>query len=511
MQFPKAFILNLPHRKDRLDKLKDSFKGWNLNMRVLPGIKHAEGWKGCTLSHRKAVQTAKDEGLPWVLILEDDCVPEDPTPDRFNALLPILWEKRNKWDIFIGGPTFVSEEKVKVIQEEPPLVEVKGFAIHFILINGKIFDKILTDININSPPVIDVYYRDNYTLWATWPTIAVQAESVSNIGKEKVNYRHLFNNSAAKIKSVLNRKKTTSTKGGRRLKYKTRKVIRKRKQRGGATDKCLFVQLFGGLGNQLYMYAAALTVSKMTGLPVCISPQRDNKHTHTDYREFMNCIKVPYSPEVVQKIESADLIIKKRDDFHSGWSKDDILEGSSKYKKMPEDYYQNYKSMHTVIPEIKEMLNANVFNKYKDKYKINSETSAFMHVRRGDYLELNIVEPDEYFKNALKRMDTVNKITHIYILSNDLEWCKKQEPVWKTCTSKHIEYKDIPDELESLYFMSLCTGGAIIPSSSFSAWGTFLGADRNPESTIIYPKINAFKKGEPQNNVHEFPSRWIGL
>jgi hypothetical protein len=349
-------------------------------------------------------------------------------------------------------------------------------------------------------------------MWATWPIIAVQAESISNIGKEIANYRHLFNNSAAKIKSVLNRKNTTSTKGGRRLKYKTRKLKRRRKQRGGAADKCLFVQLFGGLGNQLYMYAAALTLSKKTGLSVCTPPHILNKHSNKEYSELLNTEHIQKTPDADKRINSADFIINKPEKYYSRWSDAHILKGKSNDKRMPEDYYQNYKSIHRVIPEIKEILYANELNneKYK-KYKIASETSAFMHVRRGDYVELGKLEADQYYIDALKELDKNNKIVRIYVLSNDISWCKGQEAIWKMHTKKQIECKDIEDELETLYFMSQCTAGAIIPSSSFSSWGVFLGADMNPASTIIYPKKSSFNLNVRKTNPHEFPERWTGI
>jgi len=239
----KAFVINLPDRKDRLEDFKENFKGWNLDLEIIPGIKNAEGWKGCALSHRKAVEKAKADGLKWVLVLEDDCKPVEPTADRFNALLPILWKRQNEWDIFMGGPTATDHKEMSLIQREPPLLKMNGYAIHFIIINGKIFDSILNGINKLSPPVVDIYYREKFIMWATYPSIAVQNPSYSNIQRGKMNYTTMFKNTESKIKNILNGK-ITSNKGGRRLNYnRTRRLNRKRnkKKQHGAGESIGFI------------------------------------------------------------------------------------------------------------------------------------------------------------------------------------------------------------------------------------------------------------------------------
>jgi GR25 family glycosyltransferase involved in LPS biosynthesis len=519
MEIPKAFVINLPDRTDRLDAFKENFKGWNLDLEIMPGIKDPEGWKGCSRSHRKVIEKAKAEGLDWVLVLEDDCKPVEPTAERFNALLPILWARRDEWDIFIGGPTSTSHEEIRLIQRDPPLVEMKGFALQFIIVNGKIFDQILKEVDDASPPVIDIYYREKFRLWATYPSIAIQIPSKSNIQGGPTNYRGMFKNAESRIKNILNGK-ITSTKGGRYsrrnktrlLKRKSKRVF-KRNQRGGNNpDKCLFIHLQGGLGNQLYIYAAALSLTKKNGLPVCIGTVINNAHSNTDYSKILNINNISDTPDIVKRVELADNIINPENKFYSGWSNSDILDSKSKDKKLPAfGYYQNYKSISKVLPEIKDMLYKKAFNKYKNMHTINSDISAFMHVRRGDYVDLGKLEDDQYYIKALRELEKNKKITQIYILSNDIEWCKTQESVWKTHTTKQIEYKDIPDELEALYFMSQCTGGAIIPSSTFSSWGAFLGADMNQHSTIIYPKNNVFNSNVKKINPNDFPARWIGI
>ncbi len=298
----------------------------------------------------------------------------------------------------------------------------------------------------------------------------------------------------------------------RKRRSKRKPKTRKRNQRGGTgmPDRCLFIEQTGGLGNQLYIYAAGLVVNKKLGLQICTVP-KDNayKHSKRNYSDFLNTVLVQSTSETQARFAAAELVFPKPPHEYSRIIEAEIVNSPSKDKKLPVGYYQNYTTIHTVVPEIREMLFKNEFNKinYK-KYQVPSG-AAFMHVRRGDYLEMGWKQSEEYYIKALEEMNKHPSVTHIYILSDDLAWCNEQLPKWKEKVQKPLECKDIPDELEALYFMSQCTTGAIISSSTFSTWGVYLGANMNPNSIIIYPKKNAIFPDLV--NPWEFPERWIAV
>ena len=153
--------------------------------------------------------------------------------------------------------------------------------------------------------------------------------------------------------------------------------------------------------------------------------------------------------------------------------------------------------MEKVIPIIREDCKKGFEELYPDMKAKIPVTSAFMHVRRGDYAEAGTSLGRDYYQRALKELDTVENIKDIYILSDDLPWCKEQNWV----SSKAIQWFESPNELEALYLMSLCLAGAIVSLSTFSTWGAILGPGQNESSTIIYPvelKV-------------DFPSRWKAI
>ena len=198
MEFPKILVINLADRKDRWKDVQEEFKDWPEELHRIPAVKRKVGWKGCTLSHHKAIRYAKEHHLPWVLILEDDCQLEKDALKRFQNLLPILWDRRSDWDVFSGGITH-SGSTHHVIQDNPPILQAKGRATHFCLVHEATYDTILH----MEMGVIDMYYEDNLRVWITLPYLAIQAPSHSSIEKKFINYGNIIQNSTRRFKRTL--------------------------------------------------------------------------------------------------------------------------------------------------------------------------------------------------------------------------------------------------------------------------------------------------------------------
>ena len=263
---------------------------------------------------------------------------------------------------------------------------------------------------------------------------------------------------------------------------------RKMKYKGGSQDPCIYVDLGTdeGLGNQLFMYASGLVENGKKHLPLCIVKSKSNPHTKRNYRNMLNGKKL----NTINTNNKNTIVV------------------SQNYTVI-----QNYDYIKDVIPKIKSILLKNEFN--KDSYKeyrslINPTITAFMHVRRGDKVIRSQDLPTSYFTKGLIELSKNNNIQTIYVFSDDIEWCKNHDSLWKsTITDKNIKYIDNKDELVVLYMMLLCEAGALLSNSTFGMWGAMLGADINPNSTIVYnSKPNDFPG---QTNPIKFPERWIGI
>ncbi len=122
---------------------------------------------------------------------------------------------------------------------------------------------------------------------------------------------------------------------------------------------------------------------------------------------------------------------------------------------------------------------------------------VFLHVRRGDYLNVPDFHPVcsiDYYRKSLSYFDDDCEIV---ICSNDIEWCKNQE----LFSSDRFLISEGNDRYEhktmvvggwdnvlipyyDLCLMSLCSG-AIIANSSMSWWGAWL---QNNVEKVIAPK-----------------------
>jgi hypothetical protein len=197
MQFPPTFVLNLADRPEKMEQIRQSFTHWPVTLERITAIRASPGWKGCTASHLKAIQLAKDRNYDWVLILEDDAQLTESGLQTFTRLLPILYARRSEWDIFLGGSTML--EHIRCISspsQSPPLFQAGAYTTHFCLIHRSTYDKILQYYD-DGP--IDVYYKEKMRLWMTNPHIAVQRPGASDIQNRQTDYSTLFTKASRQL------------------------------------------------------------------------------------------------------------------------------------------------------------------------------------------------------------------------------------------------------------------------------------------------------------------------
>lgn len=211
-----AYVINLDSRPDRWEKMQEKFKDSPFKLERFSAIKHEHGLTGCGLSHTSIIQMAKDNNLPSILIMEDDCKPSN----EFNSIWPKIkkWLDNHKdsWDIFIGGNSYyassipsldISPSSIKpicTINSSTKLYHTKLLCLHFYYLNSSGYDKFLEWKN-NKHEAIDIWPNIiSMKIISSTPFIATQDEDFSNINNNNANYESIFKTSENVIASIQN-------------------------------------------------------------------------------------------------------------------------------------------------------------------------------------------------------------------------------------------------------------------------------------------------------------------
>lgn len=113
--------------------------------------------------------------------------------------------------------------------------------------------------------------------------------------------------------------------------------------------------------------------------------------------------------------------------------------------------------------------------------RIAATPSVAVHVRRGDYVTLpsaanfHGVLPLDYYAQAMKRVQLIEPQAHFFVFSDDLTWCQEQLP--RTAPMTFVGHNAGVDAWQDLNLMSHCRHH-VIANSSFSWWGAWLADQR---------------------------------
>jgi hypothetical protein len=156
----EIFCINLDHRTDRWSHIQTEIKNTPLETLVtrFSGIKAEIGVVGCRESHFAVIRKAKELGLPWVGVMEDDCAFYPHFASEFPNVITSLWKHRDTWDIFNSGPIDIQ----CALRVEKQLLSIGNCTcLQFIIINSSAYDKILNSYVMGiSEGGVDLYYRD---------------------------------------------------------------------------------------------------------------------------------------------------------------------------------------------------------------------------------------------------------------------------------------------------------------------------------------------------------------
>jgi Glycosyl transferase family 11 len=248
------------------------------------------------------------------------------------------------------------------------------------------------------------------------------------------------------------------------------------------------IRLLGGLGNQCFQRAYGIAL-EAKGYQVGYDRTHLVEGTHREYSlgGFDSPVKLAGDSGPI--ISEATMRYRE------------VYATPPRYCTMA-GYWQTEQYFKNAIPKVLQAFSkfTTPLSRQAEMYKSiirYTDDSAFIHVRRQDYVDLQHVHgmPSlEYYNNALEEVNP----TQVFIFSDDPNWC------FQNFSSKYAVVHSTT-KFEDLQLMKACKH-AIIANSSFSWWGAYLGDDQE-NRTVIAPK-RWFNPAAGIDDTDIVPERW---
>lgn len=200
--FKHTLFINLEQREDRLKHAKEEFKKMGINAQRFNAVKLASGAVGCTMSHIKCLELAKERNYDQVFICEDDIT--FTNPELLKKNLRKFYENKDiQWDVLIIGgnavPPYINIDNycVRILncQTTTGYVVKKSFYDTLISNMKEGVTKLMKEPNNKRMYAIDMYWKplqmQNFWYMITPPTVT-QYENYSDIEGKNLNYDHLL-------------------------------------------------------------------------------------------------------------------------------------------------------------------------------------------------------------------------------------------------------------------------------------------------------------------------------
>jgi len=283
----------------------------------------------------------------------------------------------------------------------------------------------------------------------------------------------------------------------------------------------IIVNIFGGIGNQLFQYAAGrqLAEKHRTDLKLDIDNYKtDNRRQYSlHYFNIKENFCTAGDKAIIngkttwQKLSNKAGLSSRKiyTERGPGFNKNIIGAGDNVYLDgywQSERYFKPIEKIIRAECRVKELPSA-INKDFADK--IGSVNAVSIHVRRGDFVtnkETNAyhgVCSIDYYQQAIGQMIAMIKDPYFFVFSDDIEWTKVN-----ILTGIHtVEYIDHNTgvDFEDLRLMYLCKHH-IIANSSFSWWGAWL--NDSTDKKVIAP-VKWFQSQSVTSDI--VPENWIKI
>lgn len=190
----KAYVINLDDRKDRWEHIQKEFENIkSVELVRFSALKGKPGIIYCAKSHYEVLKQAfKDPETENVLVFEDDVKLLNPEnfDEEWTKIKKRLDNNTEDWDVFNGGVLYLYAP-MYILDDNPLLyLTTMGAGGHFMYYSRRAFEKfpdIMNSISLELWNGFDVYVPNHCKMVSTFPFLATQIVSQSDIDDKIVN------------------------------------------------------------------------------------------------------------------------------------------------------------------------------------------------------------------------------------------------------------------------------------------------------------------------------------
>ncbi len=270
-------------------------------------------------------------------------------------------------------------------------------------------------------------------------------------------------------------------------------------QLGTKPKGTLCVQIFGGLGNQMFQYAAGHAVAHRLGVQLLLDPVDSSRLDHTQYgmETFNLGATVWQADQTPRRTPLLDFFRKPKAKKHflrwpgplyrhEGQAYDSSIEsiGPGTYLM---GYFQSERFFTNVADDIRAAFSLAHVTSDRDLIAaLEAGPYVAVHIRRGDYANDKKTTAThgllgaEYYELARALMDQLVPGAHYLVFSDNLHVAAQLTEHWPNRLLSPGKSRE-----EDLRLMSLCRHH-IIANSTFSWWGAWLA--QAGDKRVIAPR-----------------------
>ena len=283
----------------------------------------------------------------------------------------------------------------------------------------------------------------------------------------------------------------------------------------------VIVQLTGGLGNQLFQYAAAkaLAIRNNAAVKLDISGFETDGLRNFELDRFSISASIASETEIsrLKATTSFSRLIERWKPFpNRRFYKEPFFHFDPDFFRLRspvyiKGYFQSEKYFKQIEPVLRrEIILKNAFRPEVRQMavKLKEHQSVAIHIRRGDYTKSAVnsyhgLLPLSYYREAIETIRSRVYEPKLYLFSDAPEMVKEALNLEEV---QIISGTITNDHFEDLYLMSQCRH-TIIANSSFSWWSAWLN---DYEEKIVIAPTAWFNEG-PRDTQDIIPERWLKI